>query len=126
MGVAVVVLGLLGGLLAVNRGRAAGQLTACQSNLFTVTGAVQMYADDNGGRYPPSLATLLDRHYLRGIPTCPSAGTVTYAYTVSHASGSQSEAFTVSCRGENHLGAGYPADHPMRTQDGFRDLPEAR
>lgn len=36
------------------RARASGQLTACESNMKNIGTAIEMYAEGNGGHYPPS------------------------------------------------------------------------
>lgn len=61
-----------------------------------------MYATDNRGLYPTSLADLQPR-YLAKLPTCPSAGSDTYsgAYQVHQ----RPARFTFCCEGQHHRGA---------------------
>jgi len=91
------------------RARARGQLTACKSNLKNIATALEMYATDNAGRYPQSLEKLVDSKLLNFIPTCPSAGKMTYLdYQVV----TNPDSFSFSCCGSNHKAsfAGYKSD----------------
>jgi len=51
--------------------RGQGKLRACCSNLKNIGTALEMYASDNSGVYPPTLAGLTVGNYLRVIPSCP-------------------------------------------------------
>ncbi len=95
-----------------HRSRVYGQLTACKSNCKNIATALEMYASDNKGRYPQKLDQLLERNYLKVVPTCPSAGRMTYEnYQVI----SKPDAFSFACCGANHanahLGANLPRYH---------------
>ena len=57
-----------------------GQLTVCKSNLKNLGTALEMYATDNGGRYPTSTADLVP-NYLKTFPQCIKAGRDTYSAT---------------------------------------------
>lgn len=97
------------------RARAQGQLTACKSNLKNIGTALEMYATDFEGRYPPSLS-LLTPNYLKTLPECPSAATTSYIMESGlKAPGNEKkkkEFRHLECRGEHHkpvgLSAGYP------------------
>lgn len=101
--------GLLAAVLVPNfvKARGQGQLTACKSNLKNEATALEMYAVDNSGRYPNTMARLTP-NYLRVIPNCPAAGTDTYSESYQVAS----NAFTLVCRGHHHASVGMKADHP--------------
>ena len=96
--------GLIVGLLLVNprggRSRNGGQLTACKSNCKNIATALEMYASDNGGRYPPTLEPLLiTGNYLKLIPTCPAAGKMTYT---NYQCSQSPDCFSYACVGNNH------------------------
>ncbi len=80
---------------------AQGSLTGCKSNCKNLATAVEMYASDNGGYYPRSLAELLPGKYLKVIPTCPKAGRDTYTDYVAEGT----KSFSFSCVGNNHAKA---------------------
>lgn len=88
---------------------AQGHLTACKSNLKSIATACEMYASDNGGRYPISLQELCAGRYLKVIPTCPEAGADTYQNYVAT---TVPDNFSVSCCGNYHAKAytGYAGD----------------
>ncbi len=84
-----------------------GHLTACKSNCKNLATALEMYSSDNQGLYPSHLGLLTTGNYLKVIPTCPSAGQVTYTdYAVSP----KQTYFRFSCVGNNHARAytGFP------------------
>ena len=85
-----------------------GSLTACKSNLKNMATALELYASDFGGRYPPRLEQLSKGSYLKQIPTCPAAGEMTY--TNYHASQNPDD-YHLACSGDNHAKAytGYSA-----------------
>lgn len=103
-------LGVVGLGLVMPRGlpaRAQGQLTACKSNCKNIATALEMYASDNQGLYPRDLQQLCQGNYLKVIPTCPTARTMTYSdYRTSPGQGH----FSFSCVGNNHAKAyaGFP------------------
>jgi len=55
--------------------RAQGQLAACESNMKNLATAMEMYAEDNKGHYPPDLSYLTDNKtgntYMKKMPECP-------------------------------------------------------
>ncbi|MEQ8221016.1 MAG: serine/threonine-protein kinase [Candidatus Eremiobacterota bacterium] len=71
---------------SANSGRKYGQLSACESNLKNLATALEMYATDNKGDYPPALEYLTHTtgtmgSYMKTIPMCPSSrAKVSYSY----------------------------------------------
>lgn len=80
-----------------------------------------MYAHDNAGAYPTSLARLAQGNYLKLVPTCPAAGTDSYSpsYRFTAAKRARngqilagSDSFSFHCHGNNHAKIGARANHP--------------
>lgn len=90
---------------ALGAERRQGQLDACESNLKNVGTALEMYATDAQGVYPPTLA-LVTPNYLKFIPTCPAAKRDTYSE--GYTSHMHPDAYTVVCAGDNHKGLSAP------------------
>ena len=91
------------GLMFINprggRSRPLGQFTACKYNCKNIGSALEMYASDNKGRYPDHLDKLVEGNYLKTLPTCPSAGAMTYTnYQVT----TSPDQFSFACCGRNH------------------------
>ncbi|MBT9583879.1 hypothetical protein IV102_11075 [bacterium] len=86
-----------------------GPLTACKSNCKNLATALEMYASDNRGQYPASLESLIPGNYLKSLPTCPGAQSM--SYTDYHAFNHRTH-FRFSCVGNNHGNAytGFSAD----------------
>ncbi len=103
------VMGILSAIIVPNfaRARIQGQTTACKSNLKNIGTALEMYAADHKGHYPPSLDKL-EGNYLKFMPSCPSAEKVTYTYEVH----SDPEVFTVFCSGKYHEALLIPENYP--------------
>ena len=91
--------------------RAQGKLTACKSNLKNIGTALEMYASDNGGLYPRSIADKLTPNYLKTIPTCPEARVDTY--TSSYKVSKRLKDYTFFCSGLNHGSAAIITDFPQ-------------
>lgn len=119
--IVIAIIAILAAILVPNfiRARAQGQLTACKSNLKNIGTALEMYATDNGGRYPLSLQKLSEvsslgntatQAYLKQIPLCPSAGQNTYSE--KYTSIMNPDNYSLYCEGSNHTAAGMPADYP--------------
>jgi prepilin-type N-terminal cleavage/methylation domain-containing protein len=108
--IVIAIIAILAAILVPNfiRARAQGMLTACRSNLKNIGTALEMYSTDNAGRYPSAKANLTP-DYLKTIPTCPSVGNDSYAYT----SATSPDAYTVYCSGTNHSGASIAANFPQ-------------
>jgi prepilin-type N-terminal cleavage/methylation domain-containing protein len=103
--IVIAIIAILAAILVPNflKARAQGQLTACKSNCKNLATALEMYASDNGGRYPSTTnlaAKLTSGNYLKLIPTCPAAGSNTYSavYTARQTP----DSFTFWCGGNNH------------------------
>jgi hypothetical protein len=75
-----------------------GESSQCKANLRNISTALEMYATDNQGVYPP-LLSYLSPHYLTYTPTCPSLGIDTYSCGYSATAGKE---FYVCCIGKNH------------------------
>ena len=79
--IVIAIIAILAAILVPNfiRARAQGQVTACKSNLKNIATALEMYSTDYGGRFPTAIASggALTPNYLRTLPTCPAAGSVT-------------------------------------------------
>ncbi len=101
------------------RAKSSGQLTACKSNLKNLATALEMYASDNQGQFPDRLEQLLPQQYLRTLPTCPSAGGMSYTdYHVSP----RRKGFSVGCCGTAHPRNGL--NHPrFESQRGLVERP---
>lgn len=103
--IVIAIIAILAAILVPNflKARAQGQLTACKSNCKNIATALEMYASDNGGRYPVSAnlsAKLTAGNYLKAIPTCPAAGANTY--TAPYTSTQTPDNFSFYCAGNNH------------------------
>ena len=77
-------------------------LTACKSNCKNIATALEMYASDNGGRYPATLQQLLPGNYLGKLPTCPEARRMNYT---NYRSCQTPDSFSFTCVGNNHAKA---------------------
>lgn len=92
-----------------------GQITACNSNLKNLGTAQEMYSTDWSGKYSTDLARLTP-NYLRTLPECPAAGTVTYRLSTGpsarYNTNGYEEYYLFECAGENHKAVGVPTDHP--------------
>lgn len=119
--IVIAIIAILAAILVPNfiRARAQGQLTACKSNLKNIGTALEMYATDNGGRYPVTLKKLSEvsslnntatQAYLKQIPICPSAGINTYGDAYQYHQNPDN--YSLYCEGSNHTAAGMPADYP--------------
>lgn len=114
--IVIAIIAILAAVLVPNfiRARAQGQLTACKSNLRNIATAIEMYAVDNGARYPNSVG-ILTPNYIRTIPECPTASSETYSsgYTAS----TSPDNFNFFCEGAFHTALSLPADHPVWNSD---------
>jgi len=95
--------------------RASGHLAGCESNIKNIAIALEMYAADNKGVYPPSLEYLLENRspsgtgYMKTLPLCP-ASRLKYGYIVDN----NPDNFTMWCNGVNtHCNAGTPDGYPQ-------------
>lgn len=108
---------LFGAILYPNyaRARGQGQVTACKANLKNIATALEMYATDNNGDYPPSLDYLtrpgVYGEYFKQLPVCPSAQEDTYSSSYTHKNGRHA-AYKLYCSGHNHGVVGLEANMP--------------
>lgn len=109
--VAVLSLSLVAAILWPNfmQPRPSGRGNPCSSNLRNIGAALELYAQDNHGRFPRDMSQLTPT-YLKAISSCPAAGRVTYSYVESHGDRS---VCTVICEGNNHAGVGCPPNFPQ-------------
>ncbi len=125
---------LLGGLflggaflyIPMTESRAAGQLTACKSNMKNIATGLEMWSSDHAGHYPDSLSSLVP-DYLKAIPECPAAGADTYSQTYrKYRPDDQAyEGYEFYCQGYHHDGVpGLAADYPRyNSYDGLLEGP---
>jgi type II secretion system protein G len=99
--IVIAIIAILAAILVPNflRARAQGQFTACQSNCKNIGTALEMYSTDNSGHYPTAM-TGLTPNYMQNLPSCQSAGSITYSSAYSAAS--IPDAYTFYCKGSNH------------------------
>ena len=104
-------------LLAPNFMRTAHRrpFMSCRANLKNIATALEMYATDNQGLYPPTMDRLYPA-YLIKAPYCDSNRARTYDYRPL--ANQEKPGFLVSCAGQHqfygpfliydHIGLGYP------------------
>lgn len=85
-------------------------LTSCQQNMRNIGTALDMYASDNGGCYPPKME-MLTPDYLQTIPACPSSRT-NRGYIDSYRVSKDFNAYTFYCQGDNHSAVGVDKNFP--------------
>jgi len=83
----------------------------CQSNCKNMGVALDMYAGDNDGHFPPALNCLAP-DYLREIPTCAGCSS-SQVYVKSYESSLNSDIYTFYCMGKNHKNIGIPPNYPQ-------------
>lgn len=89
----------------------ANDFAKCESNLKNLGTACEMYATDNGGRYPFTLTKLTDGYYgmqpyMKSIPTCPTCDS-----SYSYESNQNPDVYTLQCNGDHRklgIEEGYP------------------
>ena len=79
-------------------------LHGCRANCTNIGTALEMYSTDNKGHYPANLAKLTEGNYLKVIPTCPEAPSMTYTDYQVH---QNPDRFSFSCMGNNHAKSYY-------------------
>ena len=90
------------------KARSSGQLAACESNLKNIATALEMYATDFNGDYPPSLDYLTMNYpgggaYMKALPNCPAIPTEGYIYE----SANDPDNFTLVCgASKGHINTG--------------------
>lgn len=126
--IVIAIIAILAAILVPNfiRARAQGQLTACKSNLKNIGTAMEMYSTDWSGKYPTAGMNLLTPNYLKTIPECPAAGTVTYQASFGTSSAYNSNNFQdyyfIQCGTSNHQSVSVPNNYPQ--YDGIQGLIE--
>ena len=93
------------------RHRHSSQYLQCRTNCIDIGRALQLYADDNDGKYPRSL-TSLTPGYLKDIPVCGSIG-INGAYIHSYRVSRDLKAYTFYCEGLNHVNCGIGENYPQ-------------
>ena len=108
------IIGLLAALIVPNflRAKADAQFSSCEENCQNLAKGMEMYAVDNSGHFPTSMA-LLAPNYLAVIPTCPAVGSDTY--TASLSTVTNPDCYTFYCNGNNHFITGVPTNFPQFT-----------
>lgn len=108
--IVIAIIAILAAILVPNflRARAQGQLTACKSNLKNIGTALEMYSTDSYGRYPTTI-TMITPNYLKVIPTCASAGAITYSYVRTQVP----DCYTTWCNGTFHTSITGKASYPQ-------------
>lgn len=113
--VVIAVIAVLAGILVPNyvRARAKSQLSGCEQNVKNIATAVEMYLVKNQ-KLPlvsgDDWTFLTDGgKYMKVMPTCPSAGIVTYAIDIDSENPTQ---YTIYCKGNNHEICDIPPDYP--------------
>lgn len=91
------------GLQLLSVQRSTSNRKECEANLLRLSTALNMYGADNQLTYPEHLEQLQPGEIIQ-LPTCPSAGRMTYDYEkLPGAPGEQS--YTIWCSGMHHAGA---------------------
>lgn len=80
------------------------QFEICIKNCRRIENALQVYADDNDGFYPPALSRL-ETKYIKKIPSCPAGGKDTYSSSYKAYNYPGINYCRFSCKGVNHAGA---------------------
>ena len=128
--IVIAIIAILAAILVPNfiRARAQGQLTACKSNLKNIGTAMEMYSTDWSGKYPTGGMNLLTPNYLKTIPECPAAGSVTYSADFGASGGPTyntagfQDYYWITCATTNHTAVSVSADYPQ--YDGIQGLIE--
>ena len=126
--IVIAIIAILAAILVPNfiRARAQGQLTACKSNLKNIGTAMEMYSTDWSGKYPSDTGGLsaLSPNYLKTLPECPAAGTMTYGAQFSGPlnTGGFQDYYYVSCDSGNHTAVSVSGNYPA--YDGIQGLIE--
>lgn len=101
---------------SVIRSNPRGSTTACKSNLKNMGTAMEMYSTDYDGKYPPDISYLTP-NYLKTIPECPSANSMTYSLSMGkkapYNTQSYQDYYIFQCEGENHGFLDLPPNYPQ-------------
>lgn len=120
--IVIAIIAILAAILVPNfiRARAQGQLTACKSNLKNIGTAMEMYSTDWSGKYSGKTSSAgfgLTPNYLKTIPQCPTAGSVTYSAQYGSSAPYNSSAkfkdyYYINCVGANHTAVDVQGNYP--------------
>lgn len=124
--IVMMIIGVLAGLLLPNlmRARFKAFHAGCISNEKNIATALESYAADNNGLYPPTLNTLsagpLNQRFIAALPTCPSNG-LAYdpSYTVDNATGNPG--YTLACPGIHSFQLDYIRPNYPQVHNGLLD-----
>lgn len=76
---------------------------------------MEMYSTDFAGKYPTSMSQLTP-NYLKTIPDCPAAGSISYKLQTGKKAplntGPFEDYYLFECTGEHHKSVSVPADYP--------------
>ncbi|MDO5295462.1 MAG: type II secretion system protein [bacterium] len=114
--IVMTVIAVLAAIMVPNytRARAKSQLSGCEQNEKNIATAIEMYLVKNQKLPPvtPDDWTFLteDGKYLKLVPTCPAAGSVTYNIELDPDTPTE---YTVYCKGSNHEVCDIPPDYPV-------------
>jgi hypothetical protein len=90
-------------------------LTACKSNLKNLGTALEMYSTDWDGKYPSTLDSVLPI-YLKTLPECPAAATMSYVAEFGPtASGNHQhfeDYYILHCSGHHHKAVSLEENYP--------------
>jgi len=89
--IVIAVIAVLASIIMPKMGktREKATLEACKQNIIKIEQAMEMYANENGGNYTPSLdpanrvnftLSYLTPNYLKSVPTCPTG----HIYYIAH------------------------------------------
>ncbi len=108
--------GLVAGVV-LPKGGEQSPAVACKANQKAIGTAMDMYATDWSGHYPPLGKAQLTPRYLDWIPECPVAGTDTYALEqgveATYNTQSYQDYYFIRCVADNHSDEGLPAGYPQ-------------
>ena len=104
--IVIAIIAILAAILVPNfkRARSRGQLAACLSQCQSTATALEMYAVESDGRFPPlsglaGLDLLITTNFLKKLPTCPATNRFTF---LDYTSSATPDRFSFSCVGNNH------------------------
>lgn len=107
----IVIIAILSGaffIYSLINSNAVTQLQQCQKNCFRIGVALELYANDNLGRYPSDLNVLVPKYIEKNL-VCPLNKNKSYSYK----SISNPPAFTLFCKGNSHIYCGLQNNFPQ-------------
>lgn len=104
--IVIAIIAILAAILVPNfiRARKKADLSACATNCKNLATVLELYAVENAGRYPDNsglagLTQLVTTNQVKRLPTCPSAGRVTF---IDYESTATPDLFSYTCVTDNH------------------------